>query len=74
MSSGDDWSRYSKTGLVWRVAENFECEPGIQAAASAIKSGRIGKVAFFRLTSINYIDQESKWYQTSWRTVPDVRT
>ncbi|KIO22407.1 hypothetical protein M407DRAFT_118073 [Tulasnella calospora MUT 4182] len=64
-------TEYKPKGLIWRVAENFECEPGIRAAAEAIRSGKIGKVAFFRLSVVNYIDQESKWYQTSWRTVPD---
>ncbi|KAG9046909.1 hypothetical protein FS837_003414, partial [Tulasnella sp. UAMH 9824] len=64
-------TEYKPKGLIWRVAENFECEPGIRAAAEAVHSGKIGKVAFFRLSVVNYIDQESKWYQTSWRTVPD---
>lgn len=64
-------TEYKPKGLIWRVAENFECEPGIRAAAEVIHSGKIGKVAFFRVSVVNYIDQESKWYQSSWRTVPD---
>ncbi|KAG8926210.1 hypothetical protein FRC02_009060 [Tulasnella sp. 418] len=62
---------YKPKGLVWRVAENFECEPGIVATAEAIRSGKIGDVAFFKLSAVNFMDKSSKWYQTSWRTVPD---
>jgi len=62
---------YKPKGLVWRVAENYEAEPGIRAAAAAIAAGKIGRVQFFRTIVYNYIDQSSKYYQTSWRTVPD---
>ncbi|OCH90165.1 oxidoreductase family protein [Obba rivulosa] len=62
---------YKPKGLVWRVAENFEAEPGYQAAAQAIKDGKIGKVTFFNARVVNYIDKNSKWYNTPWRTVPD---
>ncbi|EMD36780.1 hypothetical protein CERSUDRAFT_155077 [Gelatoporia subvermispora B] len=62
---------YAPKGLVWRVAENFEAEPGYQAAAQAIKDGKIGKVTFFNARVVNYIDKNSKWYNTPWRTVPD---
>ncbi|KAF9076906.1 hypothetical protein BDP27DRAFT_1312801 [Rhodocollybia butyracea] len=44
-------------GLIWRVAENFEAEPGYRAAGEIVRSGKIGK-----------------WYNTPWRTVPDVST
>ncbi|KAG8904899.1 hypothetical protein FRC01_008556, partial [Tulasnella sp. 417] len=64
-------TEYKPKGLIWRVAENVECEPGVRAAAEVIHSGKIGKVAFFRLSSVSYIDQESKWYKSSWRTLPD---
>lgn len=63
---------YKGKGLIWRVAENFEAEPGYQAAAAAVRSGKIGEVKFFKTVVVNYIDKESKWYQTPWRTVPDV--
>ncbi|GLB39493.1 putative oxidoreductase family, C-terminal alpha/beta domain [Lyophyllum shimeji] len=62
---------YKAKGLIWRVAENFEAEPGFRAAAAAIASGKIGKVIFFRTVVCNYIDKDSKWYKTPWRTVPD---
>jgi predicted dehydrogenase len=54
------------------VAENYECEPGIQAAGEIIKSGKIGDVAFFKLTAINHLEKSNKYYQTSWRTIPEV--
>ncbi|RDB17252.1 putative oxidoreductase C26H5.09c [Hypsizygus marmoreus] len=66
-------SQYKSKGLVWRIAENFEAEPGFRAAAAAIAEGKIGRVIFFRTVVYNYIDEDSKWYKTPWRTVPDVR-
>ena len=65
-------SKYKPQGLIWKVAENYEAEPGYRAAAHAIREGKIGKVSFFKLQAVNYIDKTSKWYQTPWRTVPDV--
>ncbi|KAG6840904.1 hypothetical protein C0991_003365 [Blastosporella zonata] len=62
---------YKPKGLIWRVAENFEAEPGFRAAAAAIADGKIGKVIFFRTVVYNHIDKSSKWYNTPWRTVPD---
>ena len=41
-------------------------------AGRLIKDGRIGKALFFEAKVVNYIDMESKWYWTPWRTVPDV--
>lgn len=66
-------AKYKAKGLVWRVAENFEAEPGYRAAAKAIRDGKIGKLALFNLSAINALDESSKWYKTPWRTVPDVR-
>lgn len=65
-------STYKSKGLIWRVAENFEAESGYRAAGKAIKDGKIGKVVFYNARVVNYIDQSSKWYNTPWRTVPDV--
>lgn len=67
-------SLYKGKGLIWRIAENYEAEPGFGAAGEAIAAGKIGKVIFFKTTVVNYIDKESKWYKTPWRTVPDVRS
>ncbi|KIJ64897.1 hypothetical protein HYDPIDRAFT_181650 [Hydnomerulius pinastri MD-312] len=64
-------AEYKPKGLVWRIAENFETEPGYLKAGELIREGRIGKVAFFNLRAVNYLDQESKWYKTPWRTIPD---
>ena len=63
---------YKPKGLIWRVAENFEAEPGFRAAGDVVRSGKIGDVIFFKAVAANYIDKESKWYKTPWRTVPDV--
>lgn len=65
-------AEYKPKGLVWRVAENWEVEPGYIVAAHALRAGKIGKVIFFSLRGVYYIDQESKWYKTPWRTVPEV--
>ncbi|KAH7883142.1 hypothetical protein F5I97DRAFT_181984 [Phlebopus sp. FC_14] len=62
---------YKPKGLIWRVAENWEVEPGYVAAGHAIRAGKIGKVVFFNMRIINYMNQDSKWYKTPWRTVPD---
>ncbi|KAI0265360.1 oxidoreductase family protein [Gloeopeniophorella convolvens] len=62
---------YRPQGLVWRVAENWEFEPVYQAAAAAVREGKIGKVVFFKVSIFNAVDKSSKWYKTPWRTVPD---
>ncbi|KAF6758050.1 oxidoreductase family protein [Ephemerocybe angulata] len=64
-------AQYKPKGLVWRVAENFEAEPGYRAAAKAIRDGKIGDVQFFKATVLNYVSKDSKYYKTPWRTVPD---
>ena len=63
---------YKDKGLVWRVAENFEAEPGYRAAAAAIRSGKIGRVIYFKMLVNLYIDQDFKYYKTPWRKIPDV--
>jgi predicted dehydrogenase len=65
-------TQYKPKGLVWRVAENFEAERGFIAAGRAIATGKIGKVTFFSSRTVNFIDKDSKWYKTPWRTIPDV--
>ncbi|KAF8840141.1 NAD(P)-binding protein [Paxillus ammoniavirescens] len=64
-------TEYKPKGLIWRVAENWEAEPVHTAAAKAIRAGKIGKVIFFSLRAVSCIDQDSKWYKTPWRTIPD---
>lgn len=63
---------YKPKSLVWRVAENFELEPGYHVAAKAIKDGKIGKVSSFNARVVGYVAKDSKYYKTPWRTVPDV--
>lgn len=63
---------YKPKGLIWRVAENYELEPGYHAAAQAIRDGKIGKVNSFNARVVGYVAKDSKYYKTPWRTVPDV--
>ncbi|KAL5639641.1 hypothetical protein ACGC1H_006300 [Rhizoctonia solani] len=68
----EKWEKeYKPKGLIWRVAENFEVEPGVLEAAERIKAGAIGKVRFFNCSMIFPVLKDNKYYQTSWRTVPD---
>ncbi|KAK0184467.1 hypothetical protein F5146DRAFT_938488 [Armillaria mellea] len=64
-------SEFQGKGLVWRVAENFEAEPGIQEVGRLISGGAIGKVIGFKVCVLNYIGKDSKYYKTPWRTVPE---
>ena len=63
---------YKDKGLIWRIAEDFEAEPGYRAAADAIRSGKIGRVIFFKSLANIYMDKDSKYYQTPWRKIPGV--
>ncbi|KAJ6581883.1 hypothetical protein B0H19DRAFT_1116840 [Mycena capillaripes] len=60
-----------KKNHVWRIAENYEAEPGFRRAGELIATGKIGKVNFFKAIVMNYVDVDDKWYKTPWRTVPD---
>ncbi|CAL1710084.1 unnamed protein product [Somion occarium] len=64
-------SKYKPKGLVWRVAENYEVEPGYQAAGKVVRAGKIGKVTCYNARVVNHVSKDSKWYKTPWRTVPD---
>jgi predicted dehydrogenase len=55
------------------VAENFEAEPSIRAAARAIADGALGDVQGFAVNTAGYVDENSKYWKTPWRTKPDVR-
>ncbi|KII91478.1 hypothetical protein PLICRDRAFT_156577 [Plicaturopsis crispa FD-325 SS-3] len=58
-------------GLIWRIAENYEAEPGYIRAAQIVRSGKIGAVVNWNCRVVNYIDEDSKYYKTPWRTKPD---
>jgi predicted dehydrogenase len=62
---------YAPTGLHWRIAENFECEPAFIKAAEAIQAGRIGKISHWRLSRAAGIEIDNPYYKTPWRAVPD---
>ena len=65
-------SEYRSKGLVWRVAENYEYEPAYREAGQLIRDGRIGRVINFSVTGFVPMLKDNKYYQTDWRTVPDV--
>ncbi|TCD60705.1 hypothetical protein EIP91_009642 [Steccherinum ochraceum] len=62
---------YKAKALIWRIAENWEVEPGYHAAAKIISSGKIGKLTSFNVRAVGHVPKDSKWYKTPWRTVPD---
>ncbi|KZP29864.1 oxidoreductase family protein [Athelia psychrophila] len=64
-------SQHKPKGLKWRVAENFEAEPGFRAAGKAIRDGKIGKVICFSSRVVDYIDKTSPCYLAPWRNIPD---
>lgn len=58
--------------LSWRVAENFEVEPSNLHARDVLASGKIGDVAFFRLSGVNHVDVKTNQYaRTTWRATPE---
>ncbi|TFK86224.1 oxidoreductase family protein [Polyporus arcularius HHB13444] len=64
-------AKYKPQGLVWRVAENFETEPGFQAAQRIVHGGKLGTIKYYNARAYSWVDTHSKWYNTPWRTVPD---
>lgn len=66
-------AQYKAKGLLWRVAENFEAEAGHLAARRLISAGTIGRVVSFSARTVGNVEKGSKWWSTSWRTVPEVR-
>ncbi|CAK5283220.1 unnamed protein product [Mycena citricolor] len=67
----NEYEQKYQRDLVWRVAENFEAEPGYRAAGEMIATGKIGQVKLFKANVSNYIDKNNKYYNTPWRTIPD---
>jgi predicted dehydrogenase len=64
-----------KEGLVWRVAENYETEPGYRLASTLLSpiqpsKSPIGTPLSFTLTALTDLRPESEYYQTPWRTHP----
>lgn len=60
-----------RSELVWRVAENFEAEPAHLAARKLISDGKIGRVVSFSARAVANVERGSKYWSTSWRTVPE---
>lgn len=69
IASAEKYTKGDKS-LIWKVAENFECEPSTVKAHEIVTSGRIGKVTSFSLEALNDLQKDSKYYQTPWRTIP----
>jgi predicted dehydrogenase len=57
--------------LVWRVAENFECDPSTIIAQKLVMEGKIGKVTSFTLVALSNVQKDWIYYQTPWRTIPN---
>ena len=55
------------TKKVWMVAENFRFEEAYQAAGEAIQHGEIGQPLQFTWSSSGVLNQQNKYYLTSWR-------
>jgi predicted dehydrogenase len=55
-------SDFKPKGLIWRVAENFEAEPGIRAIGQAIRDGKIGKVTHFAVSAEYYMSKGAPFY------------
>ncbi|KAF9258335.1 NAD(P)-binding protein [Marasmius fiardii PR-910] len=66
-----DAKHYTDQGLVWRVAENFEVEPVYVKVREFLRGGKIGEVKSFKASVKVYLDEESEWYKTPWRTTPE---
>ncbi|KAF7356356.1 GFO-IDH-MocA domain-containing protein [Mycena venus] len=43
-----EYNEKYRENLVWRVAENYEAEPGFRTAGELIAAGKIGKINFFK--------------------------
>lgn len=61
-----------KEKIIWRVAENEEAGTANREVGKLVKAGIIGKVAWWSLNAVGSISRDNPWYNTPWRTVPDV--
>ncbi|KAF8581203.1 oxidoreductase family protein [Ramaria rubella] len=66
-----EYEKEAKGKVVWRVGENYEAEPAYRKIGELVKAGKIGKVTWWRLTAVSRLSEDSKWYKTPWRTVPE---
>jgi hypothetical protein len=64
------WVIHSWLHLIFLLSEL--AEPGLVEAARRIQAGAIGTVRFFNLSLISSVAKDNKYYNTSWRTIPDV--
>jgi hypothetical protein len=54
------------------ILYDLPAEPALVEAARKIKAGAVGDVRSFNYSVMNSTDKSSQWYNTAWRTVPDV--
>jgi predicted dehydrogenase len=58
---------HQKSGLIWMVAENFRYAEHYQAARATIQRGEIGKPVEVSWSQFVSMNEENKYYHTSWR-------
>jgi predicted dehydrogenase len=56
-----------KLGLIWMVAENFRYAEHYQTARATIQRGEIGKPVAVSWSHYVTMNEENKYYHTSWR-------
>ncbi|KAM0755293.1 NAD(P)-binding protein [Meredithblackwellia eburnea MCA 4105] len=62
---------YRAKKQIWRVAENWEVEPGYLHVRELLAKQVIGKLYTFYLTATLFVDNENnKWFDTPWRATP----
>lgn len=67
-----EYDKKYKEKVIWRVAENEEAGTANREVGKLVKSGIIGNVAWWSLNAVGSISPDNPWYNTPWRTVPDV--
>lgn len=67
-----DYDSKYKGKLIWRVAENEEAGSANRKTGELIRQGAIGTVTWWNLAAVGSLSPDSPWYNTPWRTVPDV--
>jgi len=60
----------SNPKLIFSIAENFRYERSFRHVHEAVSSGKIGKVRFFSKHFWANVNEDNKYYQTSWRKDP----
>ncbi|GJJ14657.1 hypothetical protein Clacol_008923 [Clathrus columnatus] len=67
----NEYEKNYKGKLIWRVAENEEASPANRKTGELITQGVIGTVTWWNLTAVGSLSEDSPWYKTPWRAVPE---